>query len=124
MGSIHEAIVASDVVFVSFEGMEDRDWSSTAAQFHIAVALGTKKIVVYDPNRETRANVNSCGAKVHRSMVHLMGHGLCCYDPENILWISDKDKLLYKLEQLAGEDTPRTTSHGGVPGEGAAAGKE
>ena len=76
--AIVDAINACDVVLISLEGMADRMWSATTAQLYMALGIKHKNIIVYDPDMPTRDKANSCGMNLHPSMVHLMGHALCC----------------------------------------------
>lgn len=99
---IIKAITNSDVVVLSFEGMEDRMWSSTYDQLSIAISMPHLVIVVYDPDKKTRVNSNlSCKANVPLPKTHLFGHALCCYDTKRVFWIEDEEEFHKKLKELA-----------------------
>lgn len=89
--AVAKAIEVADVLFLSFDGMEDRASSATFAQFHMAMAL-KKQIIVYDPAKETREFRDRQGVPVHPAFGHLMGKPL--YNSQRVLWLSDKTKAL------------------------------
>lgn len=85
--TIVDAISRADVLFFSFEGMEDRTSSATFTQFDIAASQQRAPIVVYDPAKATRAHRNRAGHPVHPSFSHLMGHALT--DSDKVHWTDD-----------------------------------
>lgn len=99
--NIIKAIQTCDVVVLSFEGMENRMWSSTYDQLSVAISVPNTPIVVYDPDKKTRVNNNSCNQNVPLPKTHLFGHALCCFDTSRIFWIDNEDEFKQKLKELA-----------------------
>lgn len=99
---IIDAIRTSDVIVLSFEGMENRMWASTYDQLSVAISVPNTPIVVYDPDKKTRVNKNlSCEANVPLPKTHLFGHALCCYDLSRVFWIDNETEFKEKLKELA-----------------------
>jgi hypothetical protein len=94
---INNAIKMCDVLYFSFEHMEKRIYSATFVQFFIASTIKDKRIVVYDPAKQTRTNRNLKGFPVHPSFNHLMALPLYSDQFPNIAWIANQDEAFAKV---------------------------
>lgn len=100
--AIVDAIKAADVVFLSFEGMEDRTESATFAQFFQATGFG-KRVIVYDPAKAGGARADEHGR--HPAFMHLMGCPLkLAEDFPNVTWTASFDEATAELTKVVPDD--------------------